>query len=127
MTSEIYQRYLTWLRIQLPASVFGEIYLVTDQYSCHWCEGIEAYAAIMGIFLIPVPKGGTALYQPLDRTVYGELKQRGQQAWEESFMDKGIPIPTKETALDLLLDCWDKIPEKNIKKAWQFSWLEDSD
>jgi hypothetical protein len=125
MTNEIYQRYLIWIRKQLPISKFGSIHLVADQYGCHWYDGVEDFAATLDIFLIRVPKGGTSLYQPLDRTVYGELKANGQQAWEENFMIGDIPNPNKETALDLLLHCWDGIPESHIRKAWRFSWLDD--
>jgi hypothetical protein len=124
-TADVYNRYLVWLRKQLPKSKFGDIYLIADQFDAHWYTGVEQFAFERNIFLIRVPKGGTPLYQPLDRSVYGELKSIGQRMWEENFLGESIPKPTKENALDLLLVCWDKIPGNHIEKAWRFDWLEE--
>jgi hypothetical protein len=121
MSRDVFTRYLAWLRKRLPKRKHGMIYLVIDQYPCHVYDGVDAIASKQNICLIPVPKGGTPLYQPLDRLVYGELKSLGRVEWEEKFFGVERPALTKETALDLLLLSWDKITKAHIVASWDFN------
>ena len=123
MSRNVFTRYLAWLRKQLPVRKNGNIYLVVDQYPCHIFDGVESIANSYKITLIPVPKGGTTKYQPLDRLIYGELKVFGKSEWEEKFIGIESPTPRKETVLDLLILCWNKINPAHVRTAWDFENL----
>jgi hypothetical protein len=96
-----------------------------DQYRAHFSELIRFAYQNRPLKLIPVPKGGTGRFQPLDRTVFGGLKARAKKRWAKLFLNKDKKI-TKQEAVELLLDCWKCIGDKEIIEAWNIpQTLED--
>jgi hypothetical protein len=73
-------RYLSWIHIGLSRRPFA---LVLDSFSGHATSRILHKAKFLGIELIPVPKGMTGEYQPLDRSCFGPLKMMSQKAWSD--------------------------------------------
>jgi hypothetical protein len=82
-------------------------------------------AADLQIRIVFVPKGGTSIYQPLDRRVFGALKAKGTR----SFLDVIHEMPnapcTRELAVRVLLACWDEIGEHVLQSAWDFNSTGD--
>jgi hypothetical protein len=68
-------QYLLWLREQVP---IGDVALLWDVFSAHRDQEVKAYASELGIRLIFIPPGMTDVYQPLDKRIFGHLKQQAQ-------------------------------------------------
>jgi putative sterol carrier protein len=51
--------------------------IIIDIFRCHFEDGIRQLAYSMGIDLTFIPAGQTGELQPLDATVFGELKSKG--------------------------------------------------
>jgi putative sterol carrier protein len=59
--------------------------LVIDIFHTHFEDGIRELAYSMGIDLIFIPAGQTGELQPLDATVFGELKSKGAAMWVRQY------------------------------------------
>jgi hypothetical protein len=60
--------------------------LVIDIFRSHFNSDVRDLAFSMGIDLIFIPAGQTPLLQPLDATVFGELKSRGAAEWTREYI-----------------------------------------
>lgn len=78
-TKQVMDSYLEWLR-----SLYGDepLVLVLDVFSAHRHIDVKNKAQELNIELIYVPANGTSTYQPLDRKIYGPLKQRIKKLYE---------------------------------------------
>lgn len=72
-TGEVMIKYLNWLSKEVMKN--EEFALVLDVYSSHREESVKLEAARLKIKLIYVPACGTGTFQPLDRKIFGPLKQ----------------------------------------------------
>jgi archaellum biogenesis protein FlaJ (TadC family) len=52
-----------------------------DSYSVHRTDEDKEYARSLGIILLCVPPGMTDALQPLDRSVFGAVKQEARRLW----------------------------------------------
>ena len=58
-----------------------------DDYGVHWDSKVVWKTEQSNIQLFAVPKGTTALAQPLDLSINGTMKQHRQNSWsKEDFM-----------------------------------------
>jgi hypothetical protein len=57
--------------------------LVLDPYPAHITPRLQDKAVRLGIEMIPVSRGLTGEYQPLDRTCFDPLKKTSQRFWDE--------------------------------------------
>jgi hypothetical protein len=64
MWQAVYLEYLQFLRSTRPNDIID---LVADQYPTHFSDVSQEKAKELDIVMVPVPKGGTAKYQPLDK------------------------------------------------------------
>jgi hypothetical protein len=117
VTQPVFVEYLSFLRRMIPD---GPLCLVLDQYPTHVTPVSEAHAAGLGIRLIKVPKGGTGIWQPLDRRIYGAMKSKARARWARLFARSEVPLATKEFAAELARQCWKELPEELILEAWDF-------
>jgi hypothetical protein len=119
VTQCVFNNYLRWLKTLLPP---GESLVLLDQYPTHFSSRTMAVAASIegGMELIPVPKGGTGAYQPLDRRIFGNLKAKGAASWGAEYLRDPLEmaVASKPIALRLLLETWDQISPEHITDAW---------
>jgi hypothetical protein len=59
------------------------IWLMLDSYSVHRSPEVREYARSLGIILLFVPPGMTDALQPLDRSIFGAMKQEARRLWRE--------------------------------------------
>jgi hypothetical protein len=113
-TADFMIQYLNFLKFQFPEK---KLFLLMDQYPAHFHPSVKRQAETNNITLIPIPKGGTSKFQPLDRSIFGSLNTRGAHRWASKFLNRAKAV-TKAEAVELLLECWDMITPEEIVKAW---------
>ena len=139
MNEEIWIKYLNNLREQLPYdlqypenSIQNKIYLTCDSFPTHHDETSKSEAEKLNIEMIPIPKGCTDECQPLDRRIFGSVKQQGRaHAYKEvakdivESMNSNTPVAirhqTKQESCGLLINLWEKLSKTQIQKAWTLS------
>ena len=115
-TEAVFSEYLEWIRC-----IIGEkkISLVVDQWGPHFGPKAAKKAEDLDIHLIPVPKGGTSVYQPLDRKIFAIMKKKGAAKWVRMCHNNPRMKWTKSTATAIALQCWEEIKEHHILSAWK--------
>jgi hypothetical protein len=109
--------YCKWLRKIQHKKAFV---LITDCYGAHTTKPVLEYCMKKDIKLIIVPPGGTGLLQPLDRYVFGVLKNKGKSKWAAYYHQTMGRSPTKAESTSFLLDSWDELTVDLVLKAWDF-------
>ena len=99
--------------------------LVLDIYTTHIPETVKSFAESLNIELIYVPANGTGLFQPLDRRIFGILKQRVKNRVLHS---DGFDEVEKHKELygkmhQLLCEIWQSISPQAIESAWEIPGL----
>jgi hypothetical protein len=92
--------------------------LILDLYRGHRTEAAKAKAVQLGIEPLFVSAGGMSKYQPLDRRVFEELKARARAESQGLDRVNGPAGSPYEIAIKTLKAYCDRIPEDNIRKAW---------
>ena len=118
VTEQTFCEYLAWIRGIVGST--KKIYLVVDQFGAHFGSSVEEKASELKIILIPVPKGGTSTFQPLDRGIFGIMKRKGVSKWIQKNHENPDMKWTKEEAAAIALECWDEITKYHIISAWNF-------
>jgi hypothetical protein len=77
--------------------------------------------------MIFVPKGATAVYQPLDRRIYGEMKSKARAKFDRVISNGDSEPVTKESAVKLASECWIDLTRENIISAWAIEGIESED
>ena len=116
VTEKVFIEYLQWIR---SIVVQKKIYLVVDQFGAHFGPGSETNANSLNITLIPVPKGATAKYQPLDRGIFGIMKMKGTEKWTKINHQNPDMKWDKATAARIALESWEGITKQHILNAWE--------
>ena len=101
MNEAIFIEYLSWIRTLVNQK---KIYLIADQFGPHFGKDAEAHATSLHIKLIPVPKGGTGIYQPLDRGIFGIMKKKGAAEWAKMCSRNPQKKWDKQTATEIALE-----------------------
>jgi hypothetical protein len=109
--------YCKWLRRRQNDQAFV---LITDCYGAHTTKTVVEYCLNNNIKLIIVPPGGTGLLQPLDRYVFGALKNKGKSRWATYYHQSMGRSPTKAESATFLFDSWDELTVDLRLKAWDF-------
>ena len=125
-TEECFAQYLVWIRKELDSRYQGRdgysdtttINMILDIYPTHCTDQIKAVAQQLHIQLFYFPAGATDIFQPLDRYVFGALKNMAHAMYYENY----VRYPKKQfTILDsslILVKCWANISSSTIGKAW---------
>ena len=103
------------------------IYLLLDLYSVHRSDEIKELAENLGIHLVFIPPGMTDHYQPLDRRVFGVLKQYMRLLWRKEYMTDPLQRFSKRKAVQLLVPAWERISPQIIRSGWSVFFDEDDD
>lgn len=139
MNELIFVEYLSQLRILIPYDPqFPEdsdpniIYLICDSFPAHHNQTVKTVAEMLNIELIRIPEGCTDECQPLDRRIFGALKQQARAYTAKQLIDAAeahiesdTPLenyrPTKQESIELLIKIWDQLSSINIMNAWQLA------
>jgi transposase len=122
-----------WVNCGILKLALDEIYLntkgkksvlVLDKFPTHTDKFIGEYAKEKNIHLIFIPEGMTSVYQPLDVSINGILKQIGKKLWREhSIKNENIKITNKD-AVSFFLEAFLSISRKNVRDAFFISCLK---
>ena len=115
-TAETFSLFLMSIRERFRDD--GPIYLLLDQYSVHRTETVRNLAQSLGIELIFIPPGMTDAYQPLDRRVFGVLKQYLRLLWRKEYFANPSQKFTKQKAVELLIPAWERISPYLVRSGW---------
>ena len=115
-TVETFSEYLMSLRERYPDD--DPVYLVLDCYSVHRTDEIRQLAKTLGIELIFIPPGLTDEYQPLDRAVFGVMKQHFRQLWRKQYSQNPSEPFTRAKAVQLLVPAWERVSPSVLENAW---------
>jgi hypothetical protein len=111
-------RYLSWLNAALNLHPCA---LVMDSFPAHYTPLVGYKARALGIEVIPVPRGWTGKYQPLDRRPFGALKAISQRMWDEIAAKSSDLKWNHVEAAKLLEAAWAKLGHEAIERGWSFT------
>lgn len=119
-TSKTMKDYLKWISERMGGKPLA---LILDKYPSHCDPTVVDYAQTLKIELIYVPAGATGLLQPLDRRVFGVLKEKVK-------IDKkteAVPLNISRYAHvhDQVSKNFKNISDKCIESAWNIPNLID--
>ena len=115
-TVDTFSQFLMSVRERFPDD--EPVYLLLDLYSVHRSEEIKQLAESLMIRLIFIPPGMTDQYQPLDRRVFGVLKQYMRLLWRREYMTDPSQRFSKRKAVQLLVPAWERISTQIIRCGW---------
>jgi hypothetical protein len=122
-TKDVMNDYLLFLRHHMVSKmglgVTQHFTLIIDVFQSHIKGIIIPLAKDLRIELIFIPPGMTGELQPLDATIFGELKSAASAEWNRLYVRNPNQKFTTATSSETLQSCWDNIPEEHIKRAWQ--------
>jgi hypothetical protein len=114
MEKNLAKKYLLWLRNRYS----GPLGLVWDVFAAHRDSEVKETAEEAEITVTFIPAGQTDEWQPLDRRIFGSLKQRAIGRWSRQFLRDMEPELSVNTALLNLLESWHSIGEEEVREAW---------
>ena len=134
-TSECFAQYLIWLRAELNERYKDkenftedtEIDLILDLYASHATEELKQIAKLLHFNLIYIPAGATDTFQPLDRYVFGALKNMAKAIFYQLYAQNPSLNFTMNDAVKVLVSCWSDLTNKTIAKAWDLYSDPDED
>jgi hypothetical protein len=107
--------YLQWLSDGVKGQ---ELFLLWDCFSAHRDEEVKAKASDSRITLQLIPAGMTNEWQPLDLRIFGSLKMRARELFDEQWMrDESVEL-TVATAITVLLKAWASVTQDEVLGAW---------
>jgi hypothetical protein len=112
--SEVAKKFLIWL----SETHSTPLVLLWDLFSAHRDPSVQETAHHLGIRLEFVPAGATGELQPLDRRVFGSLKQRARRRFDEAIIRGEKRKLTIEGAIKILLSAWVSIAQDELVAAW---------
>ena len=115
-TADVMMRYLTWLKERTKGRL---IHVIWDLHASHRDQRVQDWAAASEIGLTFIPAGQTDTWQPLDRKIFGSLKQRAVLELHNQMIDRDLADCDINDAIKILVDSWDKVSEEEITEAWQ--------
>ena len=92
--------------------------LLWDVHASHRHESVKQAAQEHGICLSFIPAGQTAIWQPLDRRIFGIVKQKAKLRFQEVIIRKGLENVDMIDAIVVLIEVWRSLSEQTIRKAW---------
>jgi hypothetical protein len=81
-------------------------------------KAVKSYAPTRQTKLVYIPAATTDRHQPLDRHIFGNLKNRARASFEALWIrDPGYELNLLG-AIEILLNVWDAIGQDEILEAW---------
>ena len=122
-----FAHYLLWLRQEIDQrnsttpgySTSQEIDIILDLYASHRNAEIKKLAEKLHFKLHFIPAGFTDSLQPLDRYVFGALKSMARAEFYREYTINPEARHTIEHACEILLQCWSKLTNETLSKAWK--------
>jgi hypothetical protein len=123
VTLEVMEEYLYFLRSTMEQK-FGlktrqKLLLILDVYASHRKGHLIEKARQLNIDLLFIPAGMTGELQPLDATIFGELKSAGAGKFLKAYMVKPNQTFTKQKASISIQKCWENLKPTSILKSWE--------
>ena len=115
-TAELMTRYLSWLKDLKGGRL---VHVLWDLHASHREMGVQEWAQNHDLGLTFVPAGQTDEWQPLDRRVFGSLKQRAMKKLTDNMVEDNLADYDMTDALKILMESWDEVTEEEIVKAWE--------
>jgi hypothetical protein len=113
MDETVMLKHLSWLH----ACVKGrECVLVLDSFPAHGTPAVLYKAWTLQIWLLPVPRGLTGEFQPLDRKCFGPLKRISQKLWDRLAAQN----PKLHWNHKLLEEAWASLRAEVIEHAFKY-------
>ena len=94
------------------------VYLLLDCYTVHKTDEIRDLAHALDIELIYIPPGLTDEYQPLDRAVFGVMKQHFRYLWRKQYEADPSQRFSRAKAVQLLIPAWERVSPEVLEDAW---------
>ena len=116
-TTSSFANYLLWLRAELDErykNIIGytnntKIDIVLDLYASHRNNDIKKLAELLNFNLLFIPPGFTDSFQPLDRYVFGCLKNMARTEFYSQYVRDPEGVFDVERACKILIDCWERV------------------
>jgi hypothetical protein len=114
-TSQVASQHLRWLAEthQRP------LLLIWDLFSAHRDSSVQELARNLGIKPEFIPAGATGELQPLDRRIFGNLKQRARRRFDDDVLEGRTRSLQIGPAVCVLLDAWASIEQDEVLDAWE--------
>ena len=134
-TKECFSYYLIWLREELNERYSSydsysndtPIDLILDMYTSHITNELKLIAKKLNFNLHFIPPGATDTFQPLDRYVFGALKNMARAMFYDLYVKDPNMDFTINDSIKILIHCWFKLSNKTIAKAWDLYCDPDED
>jgi hypothetical protein len=110
-------QYVNWLR--KFTAIRGPFVLVWDVFAAHRDKMVVASAFEDEVQLIFVPAGQTGEWQPLDKRVFGELKGKINERYDDDHIRDPNVEESPRRAVRYMLDTWKGITQENVLNAWK--------
>jgi hypothetical protein len=119
---DVAMQYLHWF-----ADTYREhIVLVWDLDSADRDPQVRELARELHIQLVFIPPGATDECQPLDRRIFGNLKQRARRQFDNEILQARFRQVRVGQAVRILLDVWKSITQDEILAAWEHLRPDDT-
>jgi hypothetical protein len=115
MDKKVAEEYISWLRLRNS----GPLALLWDVFAAHRDADVKDKAQEEEITVSFIPAGQTDEWQPLDRRIFGNLKQRAVRRWNRQFVVQKDPELSVNLALVNLMEAWESIGEDEVQEAWE--------
>ena len=117
MDAESFKRYLMLLRERC----FQDdeiVFLIVDCYPAHCEQSVKETAEALNIELLYIPPGMTDKCQPLDRRIFGALKQKAKKYIYQKMSESPEQKIGMLGAVQVLVACWEGITLDLVHDAW---------
>ena len=94
------------------------VFLIVDCYPSHCEQSVKETAQALNIELLYVPPGMTDKCQPLDRRIFGALKQKAKKHIYQKMSENPGEKIGMAGAVRILVACWEGITPDLVHDAW---------
>jgi hypothetical protein len=92
--------------------------LLWHLFAAHRDDFVKTQAQNLGIRLEFIPPGTTGLCQPLDRRIFGILKQRAGELFAQRNLDYRFDEYRIAQSIGILIEFWESITQDQVLSAW---------
>ena len=118
----IMEQYLKWISNQMQSKPFA---LIVDCFKAHLNQKVKNLAKSLGIELIIVPACGTGKYQPLDRKIFGIVKEKMRVSEKHCGLVKNLEQEQLRFTIlrEELEKAWQEVSQEALQSAWNMPGL----